>query len=206
MKWSGRDDRRPALAAVPPLAPVTRSSTIIMPVAIAHTAIRDALERAAPPDFRKARDSLSAFRDARYRLVGLARAIHGLGRPEGSPYRRAVREHACEQTSLRLRRRLAGLARRAAGFAREPVRRKCGTLPPETKGRTRPSRAAERKEQRAEIRGSATLIARPTLLPKWRVEPNLTSQVTIADASLSVMGMKLSVPDSSQAAARSCRQ
>jgi len=52
------------------------------------------------------------------------------------------------------------------------------------------------QEQRAEVRGAVTLIARPSLLPNWRVEPNLTSQVTIADASLSVMGMKLSVPDS----------
>src|SRR5438309_12018092 len=48
--WSliGGRDRRPALAAVPPLAPVTRSSTIIVPVSISQAAIRDALERAAP--------------------------------------------------------------------------------------------------------------------------------------------------------------
>ena len=50
MSWFGPHDRRPALAAVPPLAPVTRSSTIIVPVAIAQTAIRDALEKAAPRD------------------------------------------------------------------------------------------------------------------------------------------------------------
>jgi hypothetical protein len=50
MKWLGLGDRRPALATVPPLAPVTRSSTIVTPVAIALTAIRDALEREAPPD------------------------------------------------------------------------------------------------------------------------------------------------------------
>src|ERR1700730_5796 len=50
LKWLGLGDRRPALATMPPLAPVTRSSTIVAPVAITHTAIRDALEKAAPPD------------------------------------------------------------------------------------------------------------------------------------------------------------
>src|ERR1700730_1137393 len=48
--WFGLVARRPALATVPPLAPVTRSSTIVMPVAISHTAIRDALEKEAPPE------------------------------------------------------------------------------------------------------------------------------------------------------------
>jgi hypothetical protein len=37
------------------------------------------------------------------------------------------------------------------------------------------------------IRGDATLIARPVLVPQWRVEPNLTSEVRIADASLFAM-------------------
>jgi len=48
-------------------------------------------------------------------------------------------------------------------------------------------------DQRADIRGEVTLAARPSLLPAWRVEPNLTSQVALADASLPVMGVKLSV-------------
>ena len=44
-RWFFPVDRRPALAAVTPLAPVTRSSNIIAPIAIALTAIRDALEK-----------------------------------------------------------------------------------------------------------------------------------------------------------------
>src|SRR5262249_25134600 len=48
-------------------------------------------------------------------------------------------------------------------------------------------------DQRADIRGEVTLAARPSLLPAWRVEPNLTSQVALADASLPVLGVKLSV-------------
>src|SRR5262245_66680753 len=44
-------DRRPNLVEVAPLAPVTRSSVIVMPVAITLTAIQEALEKAAPRDF-----------------------------------------------------------------------------------------------------------------------------------------------------------
>jgi hypothetical protein len=39
------------------------------------------------------------------------------------------------------------------------------------------------------------LTARPTLLPGWRLEPNLVAQVTISDASMSVMGMRLNLSD-----------
>jgi hypothetical protein len=48
-------------------------------------------------------------------------------------------------------------------------------------------------DQRADIRGNVTLTARPTLLPAWRVEPNLNSQVALADASLAIMNVRLSV-------------
>src|SRR5712691_2871610 len=52
IKWFAPSavDRRPKLAEVPPLPPVTRSSVIVTPVVIALTAIQDALERAAPRD------------------------------------------------------------------------------------------------------------------------------------------------------------
>ena len=43
-------ERRPALADIPPLKPVTRTSVVIAPAAIALTAIRDALEAQAPRD------------------------------------------------------------------------------------------------------------------------------------------------------------
>jgi len=51
------DDKRPALAALPPLQPVTKTSSIIAPVAIANTAIRDALDAAAPRNLTGKRDN-----------------------------------------------------------------------------------------------------------------------------------------------------
>jgi hypothetical protein len=49
--WPGAGDRRPKLVDVPPLSPVTRNSVIVTPVAIALTAIQDALDAAAPRDY-----------------------------------------------------------------------------------------------------------------------------------------------------------
>ena len=43
------------------------------------------------------------------------------------------------------------------------------------------------------IRGNVELTARPNLLPGWRLQPNLAAQVTIVDASVTILGMKFSL-------------
>ena len=43
------------------------------------------------------------------------------------------------------------------------------------------------------FRGNVELTARPNLLPGWRLQPNLASQVTIVDASVTIMGMRFSL-------------
>src|SRR5215510_10183805 len=50
MLWPGATvpDSMPRLAEVPPLQPITRSSIVVAPAAIALNAIRDAMEAAAP--------------------------------------------------------------------------------------------------------------------------------------------------------------
>jgi hypothetical protein len=58
-----------------------------------------------------------------------------------------------------------------------------------------PSQGEKTSEQRADISGNVVLTARPTLLPEWRVEPNLTAQVAIADASANFFGMKFGLSD-----------
>ena len=56
--WSHPKDLRPALVEVPPLAPVARSSVIVTPATIALSAIRDAMETAAPRNLVGKRDNL----------------------------------------------------------------------------------------------------------------------------------------------------
>src|SRR5262249_37186028 len=48
-------------------------------------------------------------------------------------------------------------------------------------------------DQRAEIKSNVMVTARPQLLPNWRIEPNLTGQVSVADGGLSIVGIKLNV-------------
>src|SRR4029078_564075 len=50
MPGNPREEGRPATAALKPLQPVTRTSVIVAPVAVANLAIRDALEANAPRD------------------------------------------------------------------------------------------------------------------------------------------------------------
>src|SRR5262249_6954231 len=60
MDWLWPDtasSRRPALTAVPPLEEVARSSMVVAPVAIAETAIRDALETQAPRNLTGQKDN-----------------------------------------------------------------------------------------------------------------------------------------------------
>src|SRR5882762_6305054 len=55
--WPARLEKPPVLAEVPPLQPVTRTSVVIAPAAIALSAIRDAMEAQAPRDLSGKRDN-----------------------------------------------------------------------------------------------------------------------------------------------------
>ena len=57
---SPRDIDKPALATLPPLPPVNRSSSIVAPIKIPLTLIRDAAERAAPHNFAGKADNPAA--------------------------------------------------------------------------------------------------------------------------------------------------
>src|SRR5260221_11916356 len=55
--WPRATNGAPELAQVPPLLPASRISSIMVPVAIALTAIRDAADRGAPRDFSAKADN-----------------------------------------------------------------------------------------------------------------------------------------------------
>ena len=61
-------------------------------------------------------------------------------------------------------------------------------------------------EQRIDISGNVELTARPSLLPDWRVQPNLTASVTIGQASVDIMGMKFSLSEGNEAHGGADRQ
>src|SRR5262245_27625204 len=188
-RWfaSSAPDRRPNLVEAPPLAPVTRSSVIVTPAAIALSAIQEALEKAAPrdssgkPEIPAALNPFSAAID--WSLVRDPFVVSG--RPDAIELSTALRGSfgASGQMST-----LPG------GLSGLPAIPGLQDLFKGSQGRQGTQRPVERtSDQRAEIAGNILLTARPTLVRGWRLEPNLVSRVTIADASFSIMGTKLNL-------------
>src|SRR5262245_43444066 len=189
-RWfaSSAPDRRPNLVEAPPLAPVTRSSVIVTPAAIALAAIQEALEKAAPRDSSGKPEipgALNPFKtEIDWSLVRGPFAVSG--RPDAIEL----------STALRGSLRVSGqMPTPPGGLSGLPG------IPPGLQGlfgggqgRPGTQNPPERtSEQRAEIAGNILLTARPTLLPGWRLDPNLVSRVTISDASISIMGTKLNL-------------
>jgi Domain of unknown function (DUF4403) len=180
-------DRRPNLVEAPPLAPVSRSSVIVMPAAIALSAIQEALEKAAPRDSSGKPEipaALNPFNtEIDWSLVRGPFAVSG--RPDAIEL----------STALRGSFRVSGqMPTPPGGFSGLPGIPGLQGLFGGGQGRPGTQNPAERTtDQRAEIAGNIMLTARPTLLPGWRLEPNLASRVTIGDASISMMGTKLNL-------------
>jgi hypothetical protein len=239
IKWfaPGAVDRRPKLAEVPPLAPVTRSSVIVTPVVITLTAIQDALERAAPRDLSGKPDIPPPPNITNGEINWtLTRGPFTIaGRPEGLTLSTTLRG------SLRATGEMTnqgggfpggggppggfpgppgGFPGPPGGFPGPPGGFRGGPPggfpgppggfqgPPGFGGggqgggqgqsgttQNQGGTQGDNKtiDQRAEVSGNVTLTARPNLLPGWRLEPNLVAQVAIADASLTLMGMKLNL-------------
>src|SRR5262245_59789133 len=191
-RWFGASapDRRPQLVEVPPLAAVTRSSVVVTPAAIALSAIQEALERAAPREssgkpgiLPPALNVLDA--EIEWSLARGPFAVAGL--PDRIALSTALRG------SFRAHGQMpgppGGFSGLPGGFPGFP-----GGLFGGSQGRPGTQNQGEKTiDQRAELSGSIMLTARPTLLRGWRLEPNLAAQVTIADASLSIMGTKLNL-------------
>jgi len=177
----GGSDTRPALVAVPPLQPVTRTSMVVTPAAIALTAIRDAMERTAPRDLSGKRDNPIS------QLLSNAELGWTVGRGPlavtGKPEALAV------STALTGTFRATGQLSNQAGNLTGAI----GNLLGGSLGQNVQNLTQKTLDQRADIRGNVTVTSRPALLAGWRMEPNLTAQVAMADASMSIMGAKLSI-------------
>ena len=190
MRWFGPSavDAPAESGPIPPLAPVSRSSQIVLPAAIAMTAIQDAMERAPRELSGKARD---AVRPARLQygahLPGHTRWICGRRSAGGArPFDLVGRVAALDRAIraswgwIRRTRGLPGAASRLRS-ARRVLPRQPGSVGAK---RDRPPNRRPRATSNS---------AGPELLRGWRVVPNLVSQVTIGDASISILGMTINL-------------
>jgi hypothetical protein len=200
-------DTRPKLAEVRPLAPVSRSSRIVIPATISLGAIKDAMERA--PRELSGKSEIPLGPASAEIAWSAARGPFAIaGGPDGLTLSAAL------SGTLRASAQLGGL-RPPEGFTGPPgfpgppggFLRDIPGLPPgllrppggpSDRGQAQPQAQGQGErtsEQRADISGDVVLTARPVLLPEWRVEPNLTAQVAISEASGNLFGMKLSLSD-----------
>ncbi len=189
--WPSVADRRPKLVEVPSLAPVVRSSRIVVPASIALTALQDAVER-APRELSGKPDIPSGPYGPEITWSIARGAFAVAGRPEGLML----------STSLSGSLRATGQFGPPGGFPGPPGGSPGGFRGPPPgfgppggffSGTPGQPPSQNETERRVDIRGNVVLTARPEFLPGWRVQPNLVPQITIADASVSFMGTTLNL-------------
>lgn len=174
-------DQRPALVEVPPLPPLTRTSVVITPTAIALSAIRDAMDAQAPRNLAGKKDNL--LKEL------LANADIGWTVARG-PLALAGRADALTiSTPLNGSFRATGQIANQAGNIGGAL----GGIVNQDLGRGLQNIAGKALDQRADVRGNVIVTSRPAIVPNWRLEPNLSGQVALNDASLSILGVKLNV-------------
>jgi hypothetical protein len=172
---------RPALVAVPPLQPLTGTSTVLAPAAIALGAIRDALEAQAPRNLSgKPQNPVSQLLSNAELNFDIARGPLAVsGRPDA----------LIVVTPLTGKFQATG---QIAGGANS-LSNKLGNLVGGSVGQTVQTLAGKAFDQHADIQGTVTTTSRPTIAANWRLAPNLTAQVNIVDVVLPIGGLKLSV-------------
>jgi hypothetical protein len=174
--------RRPELAQVPPLPPVSRTSTIVAPTAITLGALRELLETQAPRDLNGKRDNIASklLSNAEIGWTVNRGPLGVFGKPD------VIGVSTVLNGSLRATGQLATSAAGGLGGA-------IGGVLGKDLGRNVEKLAGRTLDQRTDIRGNVAVISQPQLTPAWRVEPNLTTHFSIADANITLAGVKLNV-------------
>ena len=175
------DESRPVTAALTPLQPVTRTSVIVAPVAVAALAIRDAMEANAPRNLAGKNENpladLLGKADIGWTVSRGALAVNGAAN--------GLNISTTLNGSLRVTGQLANQGGNLTGALGGLLGNKLG-------GEVQ-KLATRALDQRADIRGNVTVNSRPALLPTWRIEPNLGGNVALADGGVTVAGIKLNV-------------
>jgi Domain of unknown function (DUF4403) len=172
---------RPQLTSVPPLKPLSGTSTVLTPAAIAMSAIGDALEAQAPRNLSgKPQNPVSQLlSNADLNFTITRGPLNVSGRADG----------------LLVTTQLAGTfqARGTVTGAANALGGAIGNLIGGNVGQQVQSLAGKTFDQHADIHGTVTASSHPAITPNWRLAPNLTAQVSVVDVVLPIAGVKLSV-------------
>ncbi|SHK04752.1 protein of unknown function [Bradyrhizobium lablabi] len=173
----------PPLTQLPPLPPAARNSSIIAPVSVALSAIRDAADRAAPRDFAgKADNPVSQV---------LQNADIGWTASRGPIAATGAQDVLSLSTALTGKLNVTGsLSSKATGAVGDAI----GGLLGGNLGKQIGSVNIKALNASAEIKGGVTFTSRPKIAASWHLEPNLAAQVDLGDTSLAVAGARVNVP------------
>ena len=168
---------------MPPLPPVSRSSSILATASISLAAIRDAAERSAPRNFAgKADNPVSQI---------LQNADIGWTASRGPITATGAQDVLSLATPLTGTLNVTGsLSSKATGAVGDAL----GSLLGGNAAKQIGSVNIKALNASAEIKGNVTFTSRPKLAAAWHVEPNLAAQVNLGDSSLSVAGARVNVP------------
>lgn len=173
--------RTPALAPVAPLAPVKGASTIVVPVSVALTAVRAAIEAQAPQNLEGQQDN--PFSD----LLTNGNIRWSVGRGALSL---AVRDdRLIMSTALVGKAHLSGAISNTVGNIAGTL----GGILNQSLGQDLQRLTGQTIGQDAGFRGNLRITSRPVLTPNWRIDANLGSEVSIAQAYLTFGGVPIEV-------------
>jgi hypothetical protein len=173
----------PVITELPPLPPVSRSSVIVAPVAIALSLIRDIADHAAPRNFTgKADNPVSQV---------LQNADIGWSASRGPIFATGAQDVLSLSTPLSGKLNVTGsLSSKATGAVGDAIGGLLGGNAAKQIGAVN----IKALNANAELKGSVTITSRPKLAASWHLEPNLGAQVSLGDTSLSVAGARVNVP------------
>ncbi len=174
----------PTLVELPPLPPSPpRSSTIVAPIAVTLTAIRDVTERGAPKNFAgtAANPAEQILQNADIKWTAARGPIAATGANDTLTMTTPL------NGTLNVRGELSSNVREALGGA-------LGNLLGGNVAKQIGQINIKNVNANAEIRGNVVVNAQPRLTPNWRIEPGLTAQVSLGDTNASVGGVRVNVP------------
>jgi hypothetical protein len=167
------------LPELPPLPPVTRASYVIAPVAIAISAIGRTLDGAAPRDLVGKNDNpVSGLLSKADIGITVARGtMSAAGRPGDLTVTTPITGnlHITGQIATQA----GNLAGGITGLLNSGIGQTVGKL------------TSTVLDQHAEVRGQAVVHSKPALTANWRLEPNLTAQLTLGDSAVTLAGLKI---------------
>jgi hypothetical protein len=176
---------RPALVAMPPLPQLTGTSVVLAPVAIALSAISEALDAQAPKNLSGKPQNPAS------KLLTNAQLTFNVNRGpfvmSGQPGVLTV------TTPLSGQFQALGTITGGVGSGVAAAGGAIGNLLGGNVGQQVQNLAGKAFDQHTNISGSVTTTSRPTIAPNWRLAPNLAAQVNVVDVVLPIGGLKLSV-------------